>query len=646
MPAELALTGPIALAFTASGVGLGVLLTLLAHRLSGRVRSLVASSRRGAGPRARLERVTMRAMLENLPEPVALQDADGRTVSANWRWRALQDGSNRALLAPADWFEAEITVGKAPHLLRVGSGPRVDQKALADAKAKAEAANVAKSRFLATVSHEFRTPLNGIIGMSRLLLETELDAEQRTYAQAVQSSADAFLSLVGDMLDMSRIEAGRIDLADEPFDLAALAQGVVELLAPRAQGKGTEIACFVGPDVPRQVRGDADRLRQVLFNLAGNAVKFTASGGAGIRIERAGEELVSIRVEDTGPGIPTDRVAAIFEEFEQAGPASAGEAGTGLGLAIARRLVERMGGRIALATTPGVGSCFSFTLPLAEVEPSRRGGEAVGRAVLVLSRSPFESAYLVRTVEEAGGRARLARSLAEAVDLLGRERFDVLIADHALPEDDVRVAAREAHRRGLARAIVLLSPFERRDFGPPHAAGFDGYLIKPVRARSLFEQIGARPEPASPPREPAMPSSRLPSRTKRVLLVEDNQINALLAMKTLERLGAVVEWARDGNEALSRLDASFVRDALGFDLVLMDLRMPDLDGREATRRVRQIERRLGRAPLRIVALTASVVGDPEEIMREAGFDGLLPKPFSVGALAEALDGRAGMRTAS
>ena len=518
---------------------------------------------------------------------------------------------------------------------------------LSAALQEAQAASEAKTRFLATVSHEFRTPLNGIIGMTRLLLETELDAEQRTYARAVQSSAEAFLSLVGDILDMSRIEAGRIELADEPFDIAALAQGVVELLAPRAQGKGTEIACFVAADVPRLVRGDADRLRQVLYNLAGNAVKFTAEGGAGIRIERGAGSDIAICVEDSGPGLSADQAAAIFEEFEQAGPASDGERGTGLGLPITRRLVERMGGRIVLDSLPGEGSRFGVVLPLPPVESAEPVGDAGGRRVLVLSRSVFEASYLVRTISEAGGEARIAHCLAQAVDLMGRERFDVLLADHGLRDDDVRAAASEAHRRGLSRAVILLSPFERRDFGPPHAAGFDGYLVKPVRARSLLQQIGApvfaSGETRRPPPPAALPAPTRPTGGRRILLVEDNQINALLAMKTLETFGAVVEWVPNGTEALARVDASFRGDVMPFDVVLTDLRMPGLDGREVTRRIRRAEAGMGRKPrLRIVALTASIVGDPAEIIRETGLDGLLTKPFTVEALAAVLteEGRA------
>lgn len=600
--------------------------------------------RRGATSDA----AALRAIVENLPDPVALEDKQGHAIVSNWRWRALESGRAPERAGPLAWNDVEVTLDKVVHVLRIGSEPQVGRRALQDAKARAEAANEAKSRFLATVSHEFRTPLNGILGMTRLLLETGLDAEQRTYAQAVQSSAEAFLSLVGDMLDMSRIDAGRIDLADEPFDLAALAQGVVELLAPRAQGKGTEIACFVAADVPKRVRGDADRLRQVLFNLAGNAVKFTGQGGTGIRIESAPEGQIVFCIEDTGPGIPPEKAARIFEEFEQAGPATDGESGTGLGLAITRRIVERMGGTITIESRPGEGSRFCFSLSLKPEASPEPQPQRTDRRVLILSRAPIDAPYLRRTIADAGGGAEIARSLPQAVDLMGRERFDVLIVDHALPDDDVRIVAREARRRGLARVVVLLSPFERRDFGSPHAAGFDGYLIKPVRARSLLEQIGIRtsaPTAAAPVPAKVEP----PSSTRRVLLVEDNQINALLAMKTLERLGAMVEWAKNGTEALERIAVACAEGGLGFDLVLMDLRMPDLDGRDVTRRVRAQERSMGRlVPLRIVALTASVARDEEsqDIIRDAGFDGLLTKPFAAKDLAALLEEPVPLRSAS
>ncbi len=532
--------------------------------------------------------------------------------------------------------------------LRPAVQPAGQERAPDEARARAEAANEAKSRFLATVSHEFRTPLNGILGMTGLLLDTGLDAEQRTYVQAVRSSAGAFLSLVDDILDFAKIEAGRIDLADEPFDLRALVGGVVELLAPRAQGKGTEVACFVGRDVPRIVRGDADRLRQVLFNLAGNAVKFTETGGVGVAVLREPDGRIAFSVSDTGPGIAPERVAAIFEEFVQAGPASAGETGTGLGLAITRRLVDRMGGAVALESEVGTGSRFRFALPLTAAS----GDVGIAppgppQRVLILSGSPFEAPYLARTLTEAGGSATVASTLDEALAHMAGGSYDALVADHALQDGDARVAAREARRRGIGRSVVLLSPFERRDFGSPHTAGFDGYLVKPVRARSLFEQLAAGPRDVAMAPVAAGRAVRHTGRGRRVLLAEDNEVNALLAMKALERIGAVVEWARDGTEAMARLEASLGGTALPFDVALMDVRMPGLDGHAVTRRVRALEAERGGAErLRIIAVTASVMGGGEAMIGTGGFDGLLKKPFDVEALAAEIGGSARLASAS
>ena len=523
-----------------------------------------------------------------------------------------------------------------------------ERRALEEARSKAEAASEAKSRLLATVSHEFRTPLNGILGMTGLLLDTELTPEQRTYVQAARSSAEAFLTLVEEILDLSKIEAGRIELLDEPFDLATLAQGVVELLAPRAQGKGTEIACFVGRDVPRRVIGDPERLRQVVVNLAGNAVKFTGTGGVGVAVERGEGGTIRIAVSDTGPGIPAACAERIFDEYEGGGRA-AGESGTGLGLAITRRLVHRMGGLITLDSAVGTGSRFAVELPLAVAAPAPVALPVVLPATLILSGSPFEGPYLARTIAEAGGSAVLVRSLDEALARMRQERFGVLIADHAVQDGDARVAAREARRRGVGRTLVLLSPFERRDLGSPHAAGFDGYLVKPVRARSLFEQLVAVPSRAGPlmagPVRPAPPAASS-VRGRRVLLAEDNEINALIALKALQRLGALVEWARDGREALERLERAMNGADLPFDVALMDVRMPGLSGDEVTRRLRAREAETGARPLRVLALTASVVGRGEALVGRAGFDGLLLKPFTFEALAAALDRRDELATAS
>lgn len=567
--------------------------------------------------------------------------------------RARPDGArlvDEAIETPdgTRWFAfVETTIagpGGAPETLRAGRDVTervVTARALEEARARAEAASGAKSRFLATVSHEFRTPLNGILGMADLVLDTSLDPEQTTYIRAVKTSGEALLSLIDEILDFSKIEAGRIDLAAEPFDLTALVEGVVELLAPKAQGKGIEIAAHVARDAPRMVVGDGDRLRQILVNLAGNAVKFTETGGVGVTVEGDGEGIV-LSVRDTGPGIAMERAPALFEEFEQGDDsASRRHGGTGLGLAITHRIVERMGGRIEVESTLGSGSNFRVRLNLPSLGgPDRTPtGSLMGRTVLILARSPFEGPFLQRRLEEEGAAVTMVETARDAMAAISAMGHNVLIADCALGEELVRGVAQEARRAGIPRSIVLLSPFDRRDFGSPGAAGFDGYLVKPVRARSLFQRLAETASPYQPTKTRHAPVQGRRNRAPapRVLLAEDNEINALLARKGLEKLGAAVDWAKDGEEALAMAEASLTGSRPPYDLILMDIRMPGLDGLEATRRIRQIESALGRIePYRIVALTANAFKEDEAAATKAGLDGLLAKPLDLARLAALL----------
>ncbi|WP_083468060.1 ATP-binding protein [Methylobacterium tarhaniae] len=548
---------------------------------------------------------------------------------------------------PSRWFAfvETVTVGRDGRAEMLRAGRDVTERVeaarfLEEARSRAEAASVAKSRFIASVSHEFRTPLNGIMGMADLMLDTPLNPEQRTYAEAVKTSGEALLSLIDGILDFSKIEAGRLDLAAEPFDPAALVESVVELLAPRAQDKGLEIAADIEA-LPATVIGDADRVRQILINLAGNAVKFTEAGGVGVTAAWEADGL-TVAVHDTGPGIPEERLPMLFQEFEQGdGSASRRHEGTGLGLAITQRLVDRMGGRLAVTSCPGEGSCFRVHLPLSKGPDRTRQlpPSLDGQRVLVVAAAAFEAPYIARRLGRAGAEAVVVESAAEAVTALSGEAFAAVVADRALGDAAVRGIAAAARQAGVSRSIVLLSPFDRREFGSPAAAGFDRYLIKPVRLTSLLARLA---EPTPPPtRAPAAregavrPSSRRP----RVLLAEDNPINALLATKALERLGAVVLWARDGAEAVARLQEA-ATSATQFDLALVDIRMPILDGLEAARQVRahEAEHRLPR--LRLVALTANVQAEDQAAALDAGFDGFLSKPLDLKALPPLLEAQA------
>ncbi|MDE2363933.1 MAG: response regulator [Hyphomicrobiales bacterium] len=509
-------------------------------------------------------------------------------------------------------------------------------KAAAAAGERAEAASEAKSRFLATVSHEVRTPLNGILGMTDLLSSMPLEAEARSYLAAIRTSGVALASLIDEILDFSRIEAGRLDLEDAPFDLAPLVEGVVELLAPRAQGKGIEIAAAIGADVPARVVGDASRLRQILINLAGNAVKFTEAGGVGLRVLRGEKGALVFRVEDTGPGIPADRRAKIFEEFERGdGSSTTAHGGAGLGLAISRALAERMGGSLGLEKSDDKGSVFALALPLrAEPAPQAVPMSLEGRRALVVGRSRFEAPYLGERLASVGAEVVRAEGEDEAMLALAQHAApEVVIVDCALGEHAARRIAEAARAAHAGRTLVLISPFERRTIGQNVLGAFDGWLVKPVRHASLLARIAdglqAETAAAGAARAEARP---LPLRGLRILIAEDNDINALIAQRCLERAGALAERVADGHAAVAEIEDAAQGKRTPFDVALLDIRMPRLDGLAAARRIRTVQAAMRLAPTPLIALTANAAKEDRQAALDAGFSDFVVKPFDADAL--------------
>lgn len=474
-----------------------------------------------------------------------------------------------------------------------------------------------EQQFLRLMSHEMRTPLNGVIGMLGLLSRTKLDGAQRAYAEAAQKSAEHLLGLVNDLLDFARLEAGALEFDPAPVDLEGLTRGVAELLSPRAHDKGLEIAWSVAADAP-DIIADEGRLRQVLFNLAGNAVKFTDRGGVRLTVERAGGTAARPRlafvVDDTGPGVPEEARTRIFDEFGHADASDAARFdGAGLGLAVVRRLAQAMGGTVTVADRPdGPGARFRFEapFPIAGTEPRVRLLDGV--AVAVRTSDPFVRQAATAQIEASGG--RVARQAG------------VTLIDHAMAEDGALMV-----RPSQGEAIILLKPSERDLVDRYRAAGFHGYLIKPLRRASLAERVLAasgRRKGLTVAVGRAQDDDRVtPVAFKglRVLLVEDNPVGALLAKTLLRREGCVVQTAADGHEALLTLKEA------RFDLIFMDMRMPRMDGPAA---VRALRARGERTP--IVALTANAFAEDRIACLEAGMNDHLTKPLEADALRAAL----------
>ena len=542
------------------------------------------------------------------------------------------------------WREVTVRADGPSEMQSVGRDVTervLTERALAVARDQAEAANRAKSRFLTMVSHEIRTPLNGILGMADLLGDTALTLEQTTYLKAVKTSGETLLSLIEEVLDFSKIEAGRLDLAVRPFLLASFVEEVVELLGPRAQEKGLEIGCYVDERLPARVVGDAARLRQVLFNLAGNAIKFTEKGGVSIVVEPAAQpDMISIAVSDTGIGISLQDQARIFLEFEQGDGSSTRKfGGTGLGLTISNRIVESMGGSIAVESAPGQGSTFRVAVALPSADEAGLPALAVpdpsGGDILIVAPALTEASLIARHLQRWGAHTKIVPDEKVAAAILPERIWSALLVDHVLGTEASRELARAA--ASVPQRIVLVTPAMRTELAALKDAGFTGYLIKPVRAASLAARLstndgfesGGMSEGAEPP------STAHAGGGLSILVAEDNDINALLTRALLIKLGHHPTVAANGAAAVDCWVAARAGHA-PFDRILMDLHMPGMDGLEAARRIRANEAEIGAPRTPILALTANASAEDREACLAAGMDGFLVKPLDRERLAAAL----------
>ncbi|MGE5478646.1 MAG: response regulator [Bacteroidales bacterium] len=608
----------------------------------------------------------LRALLDNVGEGFVLLDGDGRVVVSNERFRQFHppgqpftpqpDGEPRVVqTGDGRWMRAVEYPARDGGVIGLYSDITEQvslEQALRLAKEQAEAGSRAKSEFLATMSHEIRTPMNGIIGMTSLLLDTTLDGEQKRFADTIRNSAESLLNIINDILDFSKIEAGRLEFEEAPFDISSLVEGVVDILAPKVRGSAVEMTCLVPSEVDECYMGDGGRLRQVLLNLVGNAVKFTPQGSISVSVSRGagdagdGNHRLRFEVRDTGVGIAAEAQPRLFAMFSQADASTSRRfGGTGLGLAICKRIVDMMDGHIGVDSVEGQGSTFWFEVPLrpcAMPTGARPQQPLKDCRLLVVDDMAVNREILTRQLTGWGARVDAAEDAPAALGMLrdavrNAAPYDLVLLDHHMPAMtgiDLAVVVR-ANAGLAATPLMLLSSGPSGQNGQDmDSLGFGAILAKPVLPRPLLEAVsaclGRDGEGAAQTSHHGVAAAfPAPMGALRVLVAEDNHINQQVAVGLLTKLGHRADVADHGGEAVARLEKG------NYDLILMDMQMPVVDGIAATRLIRALPDAKARTP--IIAVTANALNGDRERCLEAGMDDYISKPIDRRKLSALLE---------